>query len=472
MKKNTLIVLAAIVLLLAAAGTVTGVLTHRAVERAEETHAAVYEDYETLLEQLYAAELPVYEQGALVDAYTLNELGLQESAEAQLEEVYQAFDRMTPEEFAGRSIWDKLRWNKEAHPENVRIEVPMTGFTPNAVLSDLVEIRRAQPVDAYMTYENGVYRVHDEVLGNVLQEDVVAEQLRTALEGFVISADAEALSALELTDRDCYVTPEVTVQNGGFNPGGDLYEKLGEMILEVSFHTGTEQLSPDDLRALVSLDPDGAVMIDEPALDAILAGWAETYNVYETPYLFNSYAGGVVPIDFLLCNYEVKTDELKAWIAERIYAQESGGRDAPYACYDKKWQPFSIENTYVEVDIHNQQITYYQDGKLMVNSDIVTGRVYANWDTPEGLYSAHDIRPDRWLVGEDYCVFVKYWVRIWNAYGLHDASWREEFGGDRYIRNGSHGCVNIPEAAMEIIYNNIVEGTPVLVFDYVPADAE
>ena len=26
--------------------------------------------------------------------------------------------------------------------------------------------------------------------------------------------------------------------------------------------------------------------------------------------------------------------------------------------------------------------------------------------------------------------------------GFHDASWRDEFGGDIYLTDGSHGCIN------------------------------
>ena len=40
--------------------------------------------------------------------------------------------------------------------------------------------------------------------------------------------------------------------------------------------------------------------------------------------------------------------------------------------------------------------------------------------------------------------------------GLHDASWRSEFGSDIYLYNGSHGCVNLPYDAAKIIYENTV----------------
>ena len=109
-------------------------------------------------------------------------------------------------------------------------------------------------------------------------------------------------------------------------------------------------------------------------------------------------------------------------------------------------------------------MTYIKDGRLVVNTNIVTGALNGH-QTPTGLYEAHGKEHDVWLKGDDYLVFVKYWVSVvGDLIGLHDASWRSVFGGDQYIFNGSHGCINIPEAAMVKIFNNIEDGTPVLIF--------
>ncbi|MBE6936438.1 MAG: L,D-transpeptidase [Ruminococcaceae bacterium] len=472
MKKYHLMLLIAAVAGLVTAGLIIGVWANRTAKDAEAAHAAVYASYEELLAAAEAAELPVSEQGVLVGSYSLDDLGLGQAARDAVEQLYTASERMTPEEFRALSLREKRLWNEEKHAIEREAELPIQSLDTSAVLADLGMMERKAAENAYMSYESGVYRVHDEELGNVLREDVVTASLREAVDGLVLSGEMAALPSLEITDHDCYVLPEVTVENGGFNPGGALYEAIDGMEITVQFHTGTEVLTAEELRRLVSLDPSGAVVVDEAALEALLGDWAAVYNRYDTPYLFDSYAGGVVPIEFLSCQYEVRTPDLREMIRDMLLNQQGGEIAAPYACYDKNWEAFAIRDTYVEVDIHNQQITYYKDGKLIVNSDIVTGRVMANWDTPEGLYSSYDRQTDRWLIGEDYAVFVKYWVRIWNAYGLHDASWRTIFGGDQYIRNGSHGCVNIPEAAMEKIYANIEDGTPVLVFDYHPDEAE
>ena len=69
-----------------------------------------------------------------------------------------------------------------------------------------------------------------------------------------------------------------------------------------------------------------------------------------------------------------------------------------------------------------------------------------------------------WLSGDDYNVHVDYWIGfIGFQIGIHDADWRTIFGGQQYIREGSHGCINTPKEAVIPIFENIEVGVPVLV---------
>ena len=66
------------------------------------------------------------------------------------------------------------------------------------------------------------------------------------------------------------------------------------------------------------------------------------------------------------------------------------------------------------------------------------------------------------LKGEDYESKVNYWLPFNNNIGIHDAGWRTEFGGQIYLTNGSHGCVNAPYEVAEKIFQNIEAGTPII----------
>ncbi|MDY6341368.1 MAG: L,D-transpeptidase, partial [Lachnospiraceae bacterium] len=44
------------------------------------------------------------------------------------------------------------------------------------------------------------------------------------------------------------------------------------------------------------------------------------------------------------------------------------------------------------------------------------------------------------------------------------ASWRKKFGGTEYLKNGSHGCINVPPEVMPNLYEFIYKGMPVVAF--------
>ena len=55
-------------------------------------------------------------------------------------------------------------------------------------------------------------------------------------------------------------------------------------------------------------------------------------------------------------------------------------------------------------------------------------------------------------------------MQVYKGVGIHDATWRSQFGGDYYLTDGSHGCINTPYSIVEIIFNNIEVGTPVVMY--------
>lgn len=124
-----------------------------------------------------------------------------------------------------------------------------------------------------------------------------------------------------------------------------------------------------------------------------------------------------------------------------------------------------FKNTYITVSISNQQLEYYQHGKLALSSPVVTG--YGG-DTPYGTYSVLYKTTNARLVAADksYDTTVNYWMAfIGNSHGFHDATWRHSFGGNIYTYNPTHGCVNMPYDAIESLYYMVEEGTPVYIVE-------
>lgn len=121
--------------------------------------------------------------------------------------------------------------------------------------------------------------------------------------------------------------------------------------------------------------------------------------------------------------------------------------------------------TYVEVDLTTQNLYYYVGGQAVVATPIVTGNISRGHGTPTGVFSVRNKQTSTYLIGKDYRSYVNYWCPIiGNSIGIHDATWRGSFGGNIYKTNGSHGCINLPLAAMTQLFPILNVGTPVVVF--------
>ena len=109
------------------------------------------------------------------------------------------------------------------------------------------------------------------------------------------------------------------------------------------------------------------------------------------------------------------------------------------------------------------------------SSPVVTGdEQYDDTLTPPGTYHIYAKQTNRTLTGSselgNWDVFVHYWMPFlynqYGAYGLHDATWRPNnaFGKiSQYSSNASNGCVELPLATAQWLYNWSVVGTTVTI---------
>lgn len=125
-----------------------------------------------------------------------------------------------------------------------------------------------------------------------------------------------------------------------------------------------------------------------------------------------------------------------------------------------------VSEKLVLVDISEQHVWAFEDEEIVLESPVVTG-LKDRYDTQLGVYSVILKRQNYTMRGSYGRVKVGYWMRFNDAYaqGLHDAPWRGSttFGGDTYVGNGSHGCVNLPLEFTAELYDFVEVGTPVIV---------
>ena len=176
------------------------------------------------------------------------------------------------------------------------------------------------------------------------------------------------------------------------------------------------------------------------------------------------------------------TDKLKAgttyWFRVQPYKKLSGGKVAQGTWSSCKIKAAKAEEstrsapksqisgkgTYIEVSIAQQHMWFYEKGKLVLDTDVVTGNDDGSCNTPTGNFTITSRATNTTLTGPGYSSFVNYWMGFYGGCGVHDASWRSSFGGDIYKGNGSHGCVNTPYAKVKTIYERTEMGTPIYVY--------
>lgn len=121
--------------------------------------------------------------------------------------------------------------------------------------------------------------------------------------------------------------------------------------------------------------------------------------------------------------------------------------------YTKKCSE-TIEGDYIEVSIEDQHIWVYKNNEIVKDSDVVTGRLNKT-DTPKGAYYIQEHIKHKIMRGPGYATPCDYWMRLnERGIGLHDATWRDEFGGNIYTYDGSHGCINLPYEFAKWLYEN------------------
>ena len=191
---------------------------------------------------------------------------------------------------------------------------------------------------------------------------------------------------------------------------------------------------------------------------------AKKYDTFGYPRQFKTSTGETITVSGGDYGWLMARNDTTTKLIEAIKSGKSQTIEPEYTYKGYVRDTNDIGNTYVEVSLSAQHMWFYKNGQLLVDTDVVTGNHNLGHDTKTGIYAIMYKERNATLVGEDYSSPVKYWMPFYANVGIHDASWRTTFGGSEYLSNGSHGCVNTPEANAEKIFNNIEKGVPVVVY--------
>lgn len=319
--------------------------------------------------------------------------------------------------------------------------------------------------DAYVDLEDPEFPIVPEVYGTKADPDAFTEDLIHALE--------MGITRFEYDEKSYVSCPDVKADDPELIEYQKFCRKYLNQKITYKFGDDTYTIPASKLAAMMGDNLTGEA--DAEAVADFVKYLKDEYDIAGGELKFHSLTGRTFNVSRGDCIWVIDEQGEALQLAADISSHSDVTREPVYAStgtgkYSKKLE---IGNTYVDVDLENQHVTFFKKGKKAFECDCVSGSLAAGHGTPTGVYHITNMGRNITLIGGGkkgspgyYESFVQYWMAfIGNSIGLHDASWRSEseFGGDTYKYSGSHGCVNLPPSKAGKLYDVLEIGTPVIV---------
>lgn len=316
------------------------------------------------------------------------------------------------------------------------------------------------PEDAYITdYDpEHEFEIVEERQGNQLNRKMTQDAIHSAVE--------DLAQAVDLNECGCYEEPGITAESEELK---NTFAKLqGYAGTTITYTFGSQKEILDGSTISSWLDIDGSqVTLDQTKVEEYVSSLRKKYDTIFHPRTFQTSYGTEITIKNGDYGWWMDTEQETIELTEMIERGESGERTPVYRQTAASYDTPDYGDTYVEINLTAQHLFLYKDGQKVLESDFVSGSVIRGYSTPGGIYALTYKQRDATLTGETYRTPVSFWMPFNNNIGMHDATWRREFGGNIYITSGSHGCINLPYSAAKEIYGYIEKGTPVICY-YLP----
>lgn len=342
-------------------------------------------------------------------------------------------------------------------------EVPVTMEYKEELISGAVadmdcfqEENITEPENASIELGEDGYYVEPEEMGSKMIFENVLDKVKKA----VSAGD----TSVTLTDED-YVNPEITRESTVITEAMDKIEKYECAVINYEIKDYEEKLEKEQIRDFIQVDENFNVTLKEDEIEKYVQGLASKYNTYADVRSFQTSSGDTIEIGGGDYGWILNKPKEEEQIKEDLEGGKPVSREPIYS-----QRPFvegkdDIGNTYIEIDYTKQHLWYYEDGKLVTETDVVTGNISQDNGSPDGVFKIVYKDSPAVLKGEDYESNVTYFMPFAYNVGIHDASWRNgEFGGEIYKTSGSHGCINAPLEVAKILYEKVKVGTPVIAF--------
>lgn len=326
-----------------------------------------------------------------------------------------------------------------------------------------------KPVDGYVRLRaDGSYEIVKDDSGNEIDKRKLVDAL--------VDAVSKNQFTINLEDAGVYKEDLIWNQKLDVELKQDIQSfENRKMFVNLGFNKTIEIPYEIVLNAVYELD--GKAYVHYASMYAYAAHLSRLYNTVGLERKFVTTGGDTLTFtptkDDTFLGWELNQKETAKNLCKAIANgfDKNNSVDAVWVTKGKSHNGMNdFGDTYVEINIRKQHMWCYVDGKLLFDTDVTTGTdSIASCRTPTGMFMTMDWNTEYTMRGSYGTAFSHYFIRLTpTGIGIHDASWRTKYGGNEYINNGSHGCINTPYDKVKLFYNTLhgqaAEGVPVIIY--------
>ena len=333
-------------------------------------------------------------------------------------------------------------------------------------LPELQDENMTEPQDCYMDFEDTKYVVVPEKEGTVLDKTLVQNTILDAVKELKPEVDVTAI-------ENAYTKPARTMENAGaeLQKEADMLNQYTSASITYNLPCGVVQtLNGQTTKNWLSTDAEGRYFKDEALWDQHIRSYVQemadsVYSVGKTR-IFHATGIGDVSVPGGNYGYEMDVETEIQQLTEELNNGTVTTREPNYISRETTDENNGFGDTYVEIDCTRQHLWIYVNGDVVLQTDVVTGQLTPSYSraTPVGTCLVYNKAVDYTLIGPGYRTPVNYWMPFNGSVGMHDAVWRGAFGGDIYLYDGSHGCVNMPYEAAAAAFDIVTFDMPIVVY--------
>lgn len=399
--------------------------------------------------------LTIKEKDGLEDTIHGANIGL---AYQENDDIDQALKKQSP------FLWPSAFFSKNNVTSTIQVDYDESKLGEQIQnLQCISKTDQTEPQSAHPKFDGTQYVIEPEVLGSKVDQ----ETLKTKIIEYVSALRPE----LDMDQENCYAKPKFTSESKEVIAARDTLNNYCKASITYELSPNTEVIDKTLISTWLTYDSDMKVTFNEEALAAYMSEFGRKYDTVGTTRTITTPWGKSAEVYGGTYGWSIDEATEKTALIEHIKKGEVLTKQPAYAQTAVSHGSPDWGSTYVEVDLTAQHLWYIVDGAVVLETDVVTGLPTPEKATPAGIFHLISKSTNATLIGNilpetgkpEYETPVDYWMPVtWSGVGLHDAQWQNRFGGDHYLTNGSHGCINMPLNVVSSLYSMISVGTPVI----------